>query len=688
MSLLDNFVDNEDAHVWSEVSCGHALSKDFPMHYGLGPSEREQDEANEADTQHDEADGAQHDKADGAQHDEDDVAQHDEDDGADAQHGKPLGRKTKAQSRARKPRADRDEDDGADAQHDKPRGRKTTGKMHARKPQADRDEDDSADAQYDKPRGRKTKAQSRQNQPRPRKDKGKQRAHDPPSDYDEERDKSRRRKNEQLDEDSASNYEQSAHDSDEDTDAAASIDDEDDDLAEASINPEKLKALLAAEEANITIFDDDDEEDEEEDKPVSQPARRAKNNNSKTVAKLRAEEPALNVEEEDEEADDERELALTKTRSRTRAAVAARVAGCSNDTGHSLFGSAAGSRPRRTPPVAGPSHINPMASEPAAADVVDTGPTLRRGFGGVRFAGPMLPMGEDDDELPNADVPLLQLAYGRWSKIKLSCLNPRLRDVIKLSHLILENQLYKVGAFPDELKFNKLRLLIKCLKKAAEQLDEPRILKQLRENTRWARELVSNLETRLSQLRSVARAIAILKVPVHYKLSGNPPDLEHRLSELLRGMRYIFPGDILRGIDATKAFRHPCISDILSLLLFKARLDFLNCTPLFFEQEWEGEIYKMVPAPLICLVATAIHSVIRDMADVNDNVWHFSVKRYVLTYESHEATMAKLAKTRPGALERLLRDTYNDANNGRVSKPAAKVESSWAFMDVDNMEVL
>lgn len=49
------------------------------------------------------------------------------------------------------------------------------------------------------------------------------------------------------------------------------------------------------------------------------------------------------------------------------------------------------------------------------------------------------------------------------------------------------------------------------------------------------------------------------------------------------------------------------------------------------------------------------------MSDPSGNVWHFSVSRYVSTYESHETTMENLAKTRPGALQRLLRDTYNDA---------------------------
>ena len=53
-------------------------------------------------------------------------------------------------------------------------------------------------------------------------------------------------------------------------------------------------------------------------------------------------------------------------------------------------------------------------------------------------------------------------------------------------------------------------------------------------------------------------------------------------------------------------FLHPCIADILSLYLFKQRAVFLELNPNFFRGMWEGEIYKMIPAPLICLVATAV----------------------------------------------------------------------------------
>ena len=49
------------------------------------------------------------------------------------------------------------------------------------------------------------------------------------------------------------------------------------------------------------------------------------------------------------------------------------------------------------------------------------------------------------------------------------------------------------------------------------------------------------------------------------------------------------------------------------------------------------------------------------LCEGNNILWHFSVSRYVSTYKSHETTMENLAKTRPGALQRLLRDTYNGA---------------------------
>lgn len=51
--------------------------------------------------------------------------------------------------------------------------------------------------------------------------------------------------------------------------------------------------------------------------------------------------------------------------------------------------------------------------------------------------------------------------------------------------------------------------------------------------------------TRMSQTRSDVRSIAISKVPVHYGLHADSPNQKPRIAALLKGKRYIFPGDIM-----------------------------------------------------------------------------------------------------------------------------------------------
>ena len=46
-------------------------------------------------------------------------------------------------------------------------------------------------------------------------------------------------------------------------------------------------------------------------------------------------------------------------------------------------------------------------------------------------------------------------------------------------------------------------------------------------------------------MQSVVRAIALLKVPVHYNLTDNPAQQQNRIYQLLRGMRYVYSGDVM-----------------------------------------------------------------------------------------------------------------------------------------------
>ncbi|GJF00684.1 hypothetical protein PsYK624_169820 [Phanerochaete sordida] len=586
---------NDGVHVdHSSAPCGHALSEPYEE------SERESERERNNDPPSDYGD----------------------DENADAQHKEPHGRKNKGKGRALDLPSDHDKSEDANAQLAKPRRRKHKGKgksrarkPRARKPLSDSDNDEEGGAQPEKPsRG---------------KGKGKQ-----------------------LDDDSTSDYEQSARDSsDDDSLANAMGNDDDDDLADPSINPQRLKRMLASEEVKLTVFDSDaDEEDSDEDEELLlQPASLLVAKTSKAVTKLRAEEPLVKVDDnennENNENNSEQDVSLAKSRSRTRVAVAARVAARSASAG---------------PARAGPSNDAHASDASSSAKEYD----------------------------PTANVPLLTLVYGRKGKIRITRLNPRLRKVVKLSYVILENDIYTIDAFPDTLKHNKLVFLVRCLKRGADAAKDTDIRQYISRNADWTREVISLLETRLSQLRGYVRALALAKVPAHYKLSNNPPDLDVRIEELLKGMRYIFSGDILTGYDAAKPFRHPCLSDIISLLLFKHRATFLKMKPDFFDDVWQGVAYKMVPGPLICLVATAIHSVIRDMGSPENDIWDFSSKKYSDVYTSHHNTMVALSDRLPGAVEFLFRATYDDASNGRTCKPKNVVESSLEYMDVDHMEVL
>ncbi|GJF00824.1 hypothetical protein PsYK624_171260 [Phanerochaete sordida] len=212
------------------------------------------------------------------------------------------------------------------------------------------------------------------------------------------------------------------------------------------------------------------------------------------------------------------------------------------------------------------------------------------------------------------DIPLFTLVYGRNGRIRLKCIHHRLRRVIKTAFISLKYELYVYDAFPDTLKQNKLQFLAKCLKKAAMTLDEHEIYHQFSVDFNWTKEIISLLETQLSQLQGYVRRLALIKVPLHYKLNGNPPDLQERVLELLRGLRYVYAGDVMGVFDATKPFMHPCIADIIFHLLWTQRRSFLQLATGLFDIEWNGEAYKIIPGPLVCLVATAIHSVLRDMS--------------------------------------------------------------------------
>ncbi|GJE85699.1 hypothetical protein PsYK624_017780 [Phanerochaete sordida] len=413
---------------------------------------------------------------------------------------------------------DNDRNSNGGAQQDKLSSHKSEGKgkQHVRGPPSGNNRDEDSSTQYDQPRRRKNKNKGKGKSKSKGKGKGKKRVSNPSLDRDKEQEN-----------DSTSHYEHSTRESsDEDSAADAVITNDDNDLAAASVNPQKLKRMLASQEVKLTVFDWDANESD------------VKNSNDQP--------PLLPVKQ--------------------------KIGGL------------------------GPSRVGPSRAGPAHA-----GPSADAS-----------PLFEDEDEDkepidPTAAVSLFALIYGHKGKVRTGCLNPRLRAVIKLASIIREEQLYTVNGFPDSLKYNKLRLLLKCLKKATVNAKDDEIYQHLGNDTDWSRKIISMLKTRLSQIQGYVRAIAVTKVLVHYKLNNNLPDLERRLAELLKGLQYIFSGDIL-------AFLHPCIADILSLLLFKQRATFLELRPNFFNVECEGKVYKMMPGPLICLMATVIHSAIRNMA--------------------------------------------------------------------------
>ncbi|GJE86777.1 hypothetical protein PsYK624_028590 [Phanerochaete sordida] len=547
------------------------------------------------------------------------------------------------------PPSDYNDNENTDVQSEGegPRRRKNKGKERARDPQSDHGDNEAADVQHAKPRRRKNKGKGKKRARKPRAGK-------PVSDDNDKEDggakpgsRKDQNKGKQVDDDSASNYEHSVRDSsDDDSLADAMASDDDNDLANASINPQRLRRMLAAEEVKLTLINDNEEDsgdDDNEEEHVFEPVRGQTAKMSKAVLKLRAEEPLVNVEDDENNA------------------VAARIKARSASTGPAHAG----------PSRAGPSRAGPSRAGPLRAGPSHAGPSRAGRFDGEPASDASsahdVMLAEVD---PTASVPLFSLVYGRKGKIKITRLNPRLRRVIKLSYIVLENDIYTIDAFPDTLKHNKLVFLY------------------ISQNTDWTREVISLLETRLSQLRGYVRALAIAKVASHYKLSNNPPDLDLRIEELLKGMRYIFSGNILTGYDATKPFRHPCLSDIISLLLFKHRATFLEAKPDFFDDVWQGAVYKMVPGPLICLAATAIHSVIRDLGSPENDIWDFSSKKYSDVYTSHHNAMIALSDRLSGAVEFLLHATYDDASNERTCKPKHVIESSLEYMDVDHMEVL
>ncbi|KAJ8456690.1 hypothetical protein ONZ51_g11974 [Trametes cubensis] len=246
-------------------------------------------------------------------------------------------------------------------------------------------------------------------------------------------------------------------------------------------------------------------------------------------------------------------------------------------------------------------------------------------------------------------------------------------DVIPPSHgkLKLGDQ-HRRNAFPDGNR-DHTKIIYRAMLKAAADFGYEDMVKHLRKKDQYSEELARLPAQRISTFRGNVRKLADGQPRTAFGLVFGDTEMGDWLQE---GHRYIYPFNYQnKSINNAKAYSPPVFLEMLRFAFFKRPTSFgFKIAPHFVSSLPDKPDEKEIPAPMLALVATALHAAIEDCKHGYTQPRDFSTNDYSGIYVDHIQELTAIRVQGPNQYHVLMHGLWRQistplGHRGRSAQP-------------------
>ncbi|OJT12554.1 hypothetical protein TRAPUB_10898 [Trametes pubescens] len=278
----------------------------------------------------------------------------------------------------------------------------------------------------------------------------------------------------------------------------------------------------------------------------------------------------------------------------------------------------------------------------------------------------------------------IEIVPPRSGKLKLTDQHRRVCRVLKHSvHTVLLDVSLK-NAYPDGPEKHG-QTAYKALLNAAAEFGYGDIVKRLKKKDEYAAELCKIPSQRIPTFRGQVRKLVEGQPCTAFGLRFGDKVKGDWLQE---GLRYIYPFDYeTKTIKANQPYSPPVYLETLRVAFFKRSSSFgFNVSPHFTSSLLDKPDEKEMPAPLLALVATALHAAIEDCKHGYIQPHDFTANDYWNVYTDHIQHLSTIRSQGPAQYHVLMHGLWR-----QISSPMGPSGTAGAprknFLDVGAMAV-
>ncbi|KAI0632644.1 hypothetical protein C8Q77DRAFT_1261945 [Trametes polyzona] len=295
-----------------------------------------------------------------------------------------------------------------------------------------------------------------------------------------------------------------------------------------------------------------------------------------------------------------------------------------------------------------------------------------------------LPWGKiPSDSDPDAEDSGIELVLSQRGRIRMHDQHRRVRRVILRSIDYLHADLALKNAFPEGRHKNN-KHVYRALLRAAAHYGYADIVKRLKKQDSYATELARVPAQRIPTFRGAVRKLVEGQPGTTFGLTfGSKPKADW----LQAAYRYIYPYDyendtVKKGLP----YAPSVFVETLRAAFFKRPNSFgFQICHLFQSSLPEKPNEKELPAPMLALVATAIHAAIEDFKLGHHQPRDFSTNDYCGVYEDHMLILTNIRTQGPVQYHVLMHGLWRQLNgmSGTIGRTANAASS--ALPNIDDM---
>ncbi|KAG2008532.1 hypothetical protein CC2G_013957 [Coprinopsis cinerea AmutBmut pab1-1] len=243
-------------------------------------------------------------------------------------------------------------------------------------------------------------------------------------------------------------------------------------------------------------------------------------------------------------------------------------------------------------------------------------------------------------------------------------------------------------AFPSEL----LKLVRRILRGTARDLKYHALADRFTLDVKFSNYIARLITQRISNFRGQLKKDIVQRLTPFYQLFGTPEKIADTVKDELDGSKFLFPKT--NGLPTrTRPFLHPCIIESLRQLLF------VSARGLSLVDRYSDELIALkekyakgnkseflMPAPVLCLVATAIQSALDDWRSGRHKPTEFNADQYTNAYRSHIQFLEDIKYGSESKYARLLKTIYSECCDGLESAGQAAPNAAKEIVDIGAME--